>query len=71
MPEKMQKTRNRSNYPWLKNCPRTIKDLPKSKLAIFHQFLDSANFVYIACQWNKILPKNDLIDTLWEYNDLI
>ena len=40
LPEKMQKTRNDSDHPGLKNLPKTIKDLPKSKLAIFHQFLD-------------------------------
>ena len=40
MPEKIQKTRNESDNPWLKNCSKTIKNLPKSKLVIFHKFLD-------------------------------
>ena len=40
MPEKMQKTRNESGHPVLRKPPKTIKNLPKSKLAIFHEFLD-------------------------------
>ena len=40
MPEQMQKTRNESDHPWLRKRPKTIKNLPKLKLAIFHQFLD-------------------------------
>ena len=37
MPEKMQKTRNEFNHPELRKRPKTVKELPKSKLDIFHQ----------------------------------
>ena len=40
MPEKMQKTRNKSDHPELRKRPKTNKNLPKSKLVVFHQFLD-------------------------------
>ena len=26
MPENMQKTRNESDHPWLRNCPKTFKN---------------------------------------------
>ena len=40
MPEKMQKNRNESDYPGLRKLLKTIKNLPTSKLTVFHQFLD-------------------------------
>ena len=40
MPEKIQKTKNESDHPGLRKHQKPIENLPKSKLAIFHQFLD-------------------------------
>ena len=44
MPEKMQKTRNESEHPRLRKRPKPIKEIPKSKLAIFHNFFDVFQF---------------------------
>ena len=39
-PEKMQKTRNQSDYPRQRKCPKNVKSLHNSYYAVFGQFLE-------------------------------